>query len=128
MKLIYSLLILILCAGCDPEYSVEYEIENATSGAVYIYSKPIFQEQSDTNRISDQTRLMLLSEFGIGRTTEKYLDHLESLPFENLLITNAEAKSFNRDVFDLNEWLIFYPEKGQGTGRVLLQVRERDFD
>lgn len=54
--------------ACDPEYYVEYQIDNDSRQPIYIYSSYRIGLEPDTNYISSGAKLSLYTVLGRGRT------------------------------------------------------------
>lgn len=90
----------MLIAGCDHTYQVDYEVMNNTEEPMKIVVD-YFGTPSDTNVISPGTTLIFFDDFGIGMTTNDYLDNLEMLPV-GLSIFDSAGHSFNKIEEDIS--------------------------
>lgn len=118
---------IMLAAACDPAYQVEYEIQNDSETTVTIRTDH-FTGLMDTSIIANGTRLIFFNDSGLGRTTEKYLDQVEGLPFE-ISIVNSNGIVYKKDPLDISNWEKIYPDSEYSAiGRVRLTVRPEDFD
>lgn len=118
---------ILLAAACDPAYQVEYEIQNDSETTVTI-EVDHFTGAMDTNIIANGTRLIFFNDSGLGRSTERYLDRLEGLPFE-ISIVNSNGVVYKKDALDISNWEKISPDNEYSTtGRVRLRVRPEDFE
>ncbi len=111
--------------ACDPEYYVQYQIDNGSLQPIYVYSSYRIGLEPDTNYISSGAKLTLYTEFGRGRT-ERRMENLKSLPFE-IAIFNREGQPVKRDVQDISQWSKFYTSNRKTNGVVQLRLRPQDF-
>src|SRR5688572_6613320 len=117
----------ILLAGCDPTYMVDYKVINNTEESLKMVVD-YFDGPSDTNVISSGTTLVIFDQFGIGMSTNDYVENLEMLPVGLSIFDNA-GHSFNKIEEDLSNWKKFYTRKKyDGEGTVQLDVRPDDFE
>ncbi len=117
---------LFFCS-CDPVYNVDYIIDNQTDQNIRITKKYITETEKATSSISTQTRLIFHTDWGIGNTTKKYLENLNALPFDSLIILNHLGKPLDKDAFDVSNWTKIIPEKDGDIGSITLSVRKEDF-
>lgn len=110
----------LLIMSCDPTYNIDYIIENNSRSSLEITSSML----GDTtyNLISDQTKLVLFNDFGIGASTEDEVNRLDGIPFFSLEIRNEDSLLFQKDVFDIDNW-----RKNSSDGEVTLKVNAIDF-
>ena len=116
----------LILTGCDPVYDVDYEIQNNSNQAIsIIVDHP--GDAADTNIIADATKLVFASDFGIGFSTEDYLDRLDNLPFE-ITIQSKSGLPYNKEEEDFSIWNKLYPRKSDNIGKVYLIIHDGDFD
>lgn len=128
LKVFFILILSIILVGCDPTHSVDYMIENQTSGSISLQTRHRFQDSSDLNIIGTGSKVVIFSDFGIGRTTNKYLDGLKSTPLIEIIISLDDSLSFTKDPLAIDHWKKIYPGDNSRIGKVILTVFDEDFE
>ena len=123
---LFIALVLCLAFACDPLYDVDFIVENQTSRNVNVFTTYSLQAVTDTNSLSNQTKIILYYSSGIGMTTEKFLSDLTVLPFDSLTI--VDGKSYNKNSLDISNWEKEGVTFNGGNGSVTLILENSDFE
>jgi hypothetical protein len=102
-------------------------VDNQTDHALYVYSRPWYEDTLYVNIAPAGTRLVVWNVFGIGADTESYLDQLQLIPLDSLSIRLGDSLDYRGDALDFDRWEKRYPGQESSLGRVILSVRPTDF-
>ncbi len=122
--IILSWILATLC--CDPVYDVNYTIENNTDSNIEIITSHIFTSISDTNTISSETSLIIFHDFGIGSSTEDFIEDVTSIPFDTLIISK-NGVLYNKNSLSITNWNKNNPGNNSVEGNILLKIQDSDF-
>ena len=111
----------------DPAYSIVYLICNDSGNNITIEFMSPFDTAWSQNNIATGTELNFYNDFGIGMSTQRYMENYNGLPFDSLRIQNNEGKEPNKDILDSDFWLFFFPDKEYFTGSIKLELISSDF-
>lgn len=127
----YALLLLpFLCfilIGCDPTYTIDYEVQNATSGQISIDFSKRVENGLNLNVTSPKTTILVHEEFNIGTTSESEIMNDNMLPFDTLIIKNPQGNSLNFNSLDISNWNVSFNEE-LDHGIVKLRVFDASFE
>lgn len=119
---------IILLLGCKKEYNVEYTIENDSQRKLLINFQKLNVSRIDSNEINSGQQLTFLVEMDEGQKTEKYLENISEIPLDFLEITDRDLNKLSCNPIIIDCWIKDSPQEKEGIGRVLLNVREFDFE
>jgi len=126
--IIFSTILIFSLTSCDPTFSVEFEVDNSSPYRLEIRHQHFSQDSIVTNIISGHTKLIFFSEFGIGTSTEGFMENIEELPFEEFEIIVLDTVKLNLEEAEFGNWLKEFPRKKSGVGVISLRLRRGHFE
>lgn len=117
----------MIFTSCDPFYQLEFIVNNQTDNDITIVSYPFFQPERDSSRFSSGNQLVVFVAEGIGQLPEDAYEAVTELPFDSLIIKNADGELFTKNQMDLNNWTGEF-RKDTDIGVFTLTITDDDFN